>query len=115
MPDDLRPRPLLAPYVGWPVLKLIVDRVLAVFPTDAAQQSVTAARPAAAGTATPITAVPCSGPAVNVASRIEASEESLGEPIVATVAIAAAVGEAVRPRGRPAIRGFKTLVNLVGL
>ena len=119
---------------GGEVLKFIGDGVLAVFPADAAGAAVAAARRSLADHGGKITAVLTSGPvsygnigarerldftvigpAVNLASRIEAVAKRLGQPIVATAAVAAGAGEVGRPLGSHAIRGVPAPVELVGL
>jgi adenylate cyclase len=119
---------------GGEVLKFIGDGVLAVFPADAARAAVAAARRALADNEGQITAVLTSGsvaygnigarervdftvigPAVNLASRLEAVAKRLGEQIVATAAVAAAAGEAGRAIGSHPIRGVAAAVPLVGL
>ena len=119
---------------GGEVLKFIGDGVLAVFPVDGARAAVAAARRALAAQDGRITAVLTSGtvsygnigarerldftvigPAVNLASRIEAVAKGLDEPIVATSAVATAAGEAGRPLGSHEIRGVVAPVDLIGL
>ena len=53
------------------------------------------------------------GPAVNLASRIEAVAKRLGEPLVATAVVAAAAGAPGRSLGRHELRGMAEAVELV--
>ena len=123
---------------GGEVLKFIGDGVLSVFPVEAgrladrAGAAVAAARAAQTAGGAPFTAVLSSGPvaygnigarerldftvigpAVNLASRIEAVAKRLGEPLVATAAVAAAAGEPGRSLGRHELRGVAEVVELV--
>ena len=123
---------------GGEVLKFIGDGVLSVFPVEAgrlaerARGAVAAARAAQAAGGAPFTAVLSSGPvaygnigarerldftvigpAVNLASRIEAVAKRLGEPLVATAVVAAAAGAPGRSLGRHELRGMAEAVELV--
>ena len=123
---------------GGEVLKFIGDGVLSVFPVEAggladrARAAVAAARAAQTAGGAPFTAVLSSGPvaygnigarerldftvigpAVNLASRIEAVAKRLGEPLVATAVVAAAAGEPGRSLGRHELRGVAEVVELV--
>ena len=117
---------------GGEVLKFIGDGVLAVFAADRASAAVAAARAALATPGPPFTAVLTIGPvaygnigarerldftvigaAVNLASRVEAVAKRLGEPLVATAAVALATGAPGRSLGRHDLRGVSEAVELV--
>jgi adenylate cyclase len=119
---------------GGEVLKFIGDGVLSVFPADRAPAAVAAARAALAVGGPPFTAVLTSGPvvygnigarerldftvigpAVNLASRIEAVAKRLDETLVATAEVAGAAGERGRALGRHELRGVAGQVGLVAL
>lgn len=53
------------------------------------------------------------GGAVNLASRIEAVAKRLGEPLVATAAVAESAGVKGRSLGRHELRGVREAVELV--
>jgi adenylate cyclase len=55
------------------------------------------------------------GPAVNLVSRIEALCKALGQPVLASAAVARHLGDDLVPLGRHAIRGLGTSVDLFGL
>ena len=117
---------------GGEVLKFIGDGVLSVFPAEQAANAVAAARAALAVDGPPFTAVLAAGPvaygnigarerldftviggAVNLASRIEAVAKRLGEPLVATAAVAESAGVKGRSLGRHELRGVREAVELV--
>ena len=55
------------------------------------------------------------GPAVNLVSRIEALCKTLGQPVLASAAVARHLGDDLAPLGRHSIRGLGTTVELFGL
>jgi adenylate cyclase len=125
---------------GGEVLKFMGDGVLSVFSVEEGawaqrcRAAISAARAALAAGGPPFTAVLSAGavaygnigarerldftvigPAVNLASRIEAVAKRLGETLVATLDVASAAAEPRRSLGRHELRGIGETVELVAL